>query len=105
MSLLPAEGGETLSFETAKVHRVTFDLEYSSVDNVEAAAGEVTLLNHGGIVTITAPGNFTFGAWDMNGRSICSGSAQGQTALDFTSQPKGVYVIRAAGNTIKFINK
>lgn len=105
MLVTPATGMETQSFNVADVNRVTFDLTYSGTDDIMASAGEVSIVNRDGKVIVSAPGVFHYGVWNMSGVCITSGDASDNVTLDFSSRPDGVYVIMAAGKTIKFINR
>ena len=60
-----------------------------------------------GILTVLAEGTTTLEAYDSEGRNILKMTVEGRSEGDFSSLPKGVYLLRAAnGNrseSIKFV--
>ena len=93
------------TFDLADVEKITFDLSSSSVDDITAQLGALTITNHFGTVTLEADGAINYGAWTAAGQQVMSGTANGNVELDFKSLPAGVYILKANDKTIKFINK
>lgn len=104
MRITGDEAQNPMSFDISQIEKITFDLVTTPSDVVEKTLGDVRIVNDHGIVTISATGLITYHAWSINGVQVCGGTATESVTIDFTSKPKGVYIVNANGKTIKFIN-
>lgn len=110
-NMIVSQGDATDDFKIAfaDVDKIDFDLNTSSVDDIEAALGDNVVVSvKNGVVVITPADNsvpVTYGVYSVNGLTVASGIADSETTVDFTTMPRGVYVIKANSKVVKFINK
>lgn len=104
MRVTGGKAQNSMNFDISQIEKITFDLVTTPTDVVEKSLGDVKIVNRHGIVTISASGPISYHAWSINGVQVCGGTATESVTIDFTSKPKGVYIVSANGKTIKFIN-
>lgn len=104
MRVTGGKAQNSMNFDISQIEKITFDLVTTPTDVVEKSLGDVKIVNRRGIVTISASGPISYHAWSINGVQVCGGTATESVTIDFTSKPKGVYIVSANGKTIKFIN-
>lgn len=105
MILLPSADVAPMEFPVEGIEKITFDLTTNSVEDIDADLNGISIENRHGLVTITAPGEFAYGAWNANGVAVAAGNANGTVTIDFSIMPRGIYIIKANDKILKFVNK
>ena len=103
--LVTTDGQESpMAFNIDDIAGITFTLS-SGIDQAVSFMDGLEISNAGGIVTITATGEFRFSVWTAAGQLIGSGTGDQCAQLDFTDKAPGMYIIKANDKTLKFINR
>ncbi len=101
--------GDSFMVSVADVDKISFDLQSSSVEEIETSLGDnVSVVVNGGCVTIGSTDGVSavnYGAYSTSGQTVVSGVTDREVTIDFTAMQRGVYIIKANSKTIKFINK
>ena len=104
-TLVVKTAAEEVEIPVALVTGYTYSEEPSAIRDLKLA-GNTTI--GAGLVAFSAltPGSLVV-AVNAGGQQVASvtASADGTAVVDLSRQPKGIYVLSAAGNTIKVINK
>lgn len=87
------------------IEQITFDLQTSAVETVEAELSEdVTFAASNGVVTITNPtGNaLNIAVYNLKGMPVYQRTGVSSDTIDFNAMSAGIYIIKANNKVIKF---
>jgi hypothetical protein len=87
------------------IEQITFDLQTSAVETVEAELSEdVTFAASNGVVTITNPtGNaLNIAVYNLKGMPVYQRAGVSSDTIDFNAMSAGIYIIKANNKVIKF---
>lgn len=93
-------------YRLGDIDNLSFDLEASSVDNIELSLRkDVSLSISGGILSVTtsAAQPLNVAVYNLKGVLVARQAGIENVSIDFNPMAEGVYIVKANGKTIKFI--
>lgn len=105
MTVTETDGVHTVDVKDVKA--LTFDYDFSSVDNVEQALDDVAIKSNGSVVTISSLSGkpVTVQVYNLQGVEVVSHHGADVVTVDFGAYAPGVYIIKAQDKVIKFNNR
>lgn len=93
-------------YQLALVDNLSFDLEASALDNIEASLRkDISVSVSGGILTVNATAGqpLSVAVYNLKGVLVTRQAGVENVSIDFNPMAQGVYIVKANDKTIKFI--